>query len=267
MEHVSLKISKINFRGVLADTETPSKDREAPTGVRSTPNSPGAFRLNLGCVNGPILLKPIFCTLEKCVSEPDVCNELCSRKFRERQNVNPPGSKSESHICGIEADEKHKFAESDDINKGGGPPGIVLQVDKMKEDAMAESQMTPQPSVISTAHCPEALIMPRKPVNPYLESQDRQNLHRELLFNQKIGKNVLNQKSELQRALEKHKDTQVKKELELQKQECRTPFERVIEERARRLETLEKTNVEEENGNTPEFLQVHAKLRARMEAK
>lgn len=49
---------------------------------------------------------------------------------------------------------------------------------------------------------------------------------------------MLNQKSELQKALEKHKETQIKKELEMQKQECRTPFERVIEERAKRLETV-----------------------------
>jgi hypothetical protein len=52
------------------------------------------------------------------------------------------------------------------------------------------------------------------------------------------GKNVLNQKSELQRALEKHKEHQVKKELEHQRQESKSALERVIEERARRLETV-----------------------------
>jgi len=115
----------------------------------------------------------------------------------------------------------------------------------------------------------EGLIMPRKLANPCLDSRDHQNLHRELLFNQKIGKNVLNQKSELQRALEKHKESQIKKELELQKQDNRTPFEKVIEERARRLESLEKSSIDglEETGTQPEFLQVHAKLRARMDSK
>jgi hypothetical protein len=49
---------------------------------------------------------------------------------------------------------------------------------------------------------------------------------------------VLNQKSELQRALEKHKEHQVKKELEQQKQENKSALERVIEERARKLETV-----------------------------
>ena len=52
------------------------------------------------------------------------------------------------------------------------------------------------------------------------------------------GKNVLNQKSELQRALEKHKEHQVKKELEQQKQDSKSALERVIEERAKRLETV-----------------------------
>lgn len=32
----------------------------------------------------------------------------------------------------------------------------------------------------------EGLILPRKPLNPCLENPDRQNLHRELLFNQKM---------------------------------------------------------------------------------
>lgn len=38
--------------------------------------------------------------------------------------------------------------------------------------------------------------------------------------------------------MEKHKEHQVKKELEQQKQESKSALERVIEERARRLETV-----------------------------
>jgi len=52
------------------------------------------------------------------------------------------------------------------------------------------------------------------------------------------GKNVLGQKSELQKALEKHKRTQNQKEIEQQKNSCRTPFERMIEERAKKIETV-----------------------------
>jgi hypothetical protein len=38
--------------------------------------------------------------------------------------------------------------------------------------------------------------------------------------------------------MEKHKEQQVKKELEQQKQENKSALERVIEERARKLETV-----------------------------
>lgn len=145
------------------------------------------------------------------------------------------------------------------------------EIDSDKSNMLSD---TSQPPVIGLRPDPppplpdEGLIMPRKLPNPCLQSRDHRDLHRELLFNQKVGKNVLNQKSELQRALEKHKETQMKKELEQQKQDTRTPFEKLIEERARRLESLEKSNLEEEQtSNKPEFLQVHAKLRARMDSK
>ncbi|KAK9500605.1 hypothetical protein O3M35_001843 [Rhynocoris fuscipes] len=115
---------------------------------------------------------------------------------------------------------------------------------------------------------PDGLILPKRLHNPCLESADRKNLHRELMLNQKLGKNVLNQKSELQRAMEKHKENQFKKELQLQKQENMTPFEKVIEQRAKRLEILEKdVNEKDTATKEPEFLQIHAKLRARMESK
>ena len=32
----------------------------------------------------------------------------------------------------------------------------------------------------------EGIILPKKLINPCVESRDRQNLHRELLFNQKM---------------------------------------------------------------------------------
>lgn len=52
------------------------------------------------------------------------------------------------------------------------------------------------------------------------------------------GKNVLNQKSELRRALEKHKDAQIKKELMQQKQTSKTVLEKAIEERAKKIEMV-----------------------------
>ncbi|KAK7866879.1 hypothetical protein R5R35_006042 [Gryllus longicercus] len=117
---------------------------------------------------------------------------------------------------------------------------------------------------------PEGLILPRKLHNPCLESNDHKNLHRELLFNQKVGKNVLNQKSELQKAFGKHKEQQVRKELEQQRQNSKSDFERMVEERARRMDLLEKERSEDSDKcsqGESEFLKVHAKMRARMDSK
>ncbi|GLV34174.1 uncharacterized protein CBL_00104 [Carabus blaptoides fortunei] len=115
-------------------------------------------------------------------------------------------------------------------------------------------------------HNEDGLIMPRKPMNPCLESSDRQNLHRELLFNQKIGKNVLNQKSELQRALEKHKDNLAKRELEHQLTQTTPELEKVIADRAKRLQDIPMQN-EDDKGLSREFLQARAKLRTRNDSK
>lgn len=59
------------------------------------------------------------------------------------------------------------------------------------------------------------------------------------------GKTVLNQKSELQLALQKHKETQLRKEAEQERMAARTPLEITLEQRARRLEEV------------PTFLTIH----------
>ncbi|KAG8232784.1 hypothetical protein J437_LFUL013281 [Ladona fulva] len=115
---------------------------------------------------------------------------------------------------------------------------------------------------------PDGLILPRKPQNPCLESKDHKNLHRELLFNQKTGRSVLNQKSELQKALDRQRESQARREEEQQRVINRTPFQKMIEERAKKLEeTMEKEDEKASELTEPEFIKVHAKLRARMDSK
>ncbi|XP_054276214.1 uncharacterized protein LOC128995277 [Macrosteles quadrilineatus] len=238
--------------------------------TRSTPTSPSFFRSQSVQSRpprreSPVIRLALFPRLEKCVSEPEVWNDK-GQTMEEPGKVQGesacPGSRSEGHISHMsEAGEKTQEEALDAV------------VDEIDKHSMLSD--TSQPPVIGLRPDPppplpdEGLIMPRKLPNPCLQSRDHRDLHRELLFNQKVGKNVLNQKSELQRALEKHKESQMKKEMEQQKQETRTPFEKVIEERARRLESLEKNNGEEDptSNNKPEFLQVHAKLRKRMDSK
>jgi len=73
------------------------------------------------------------------------------------------------------------------------------------------------------------LITPKPLPNPVTESKERKELHRELMWNQRIGHQVLNTKTELQRALEE-----------------------------RRLQQSRKTKVGEET--LPEFMQVHKRI-------
>ncbi|XP_055683994.1 protein FAM107B [Lutzomyia longipalpis] len=118
----------------------------------------------------------------------------------------------------------------------------------------------------------QGLIVPKKLTNPCLESSDRQNLHRELLFNQKIGRSVLNQKSELQRVLDKQKERQFmalqQEQQQHSKQESGLSGElgRVIMQRAQRLETLQNTTSQSDEEDlkriNPEYVNARAKLKA-----
>jgi len=95
------------------------------------------------------------------------------------------------------------------------------------------------------------LIVPRKIQNPCLESRDRKDLHRELLWNQRIGKNVLEQKTELERAYEKRKEQQKKSEIEREKVQRRSSFELRLEKQAEKLKeyTIDGTNAKTPNNN------------------
>ncbi|XP_047506760.1 protein FAM107B [Pieris napi] len=105
----------------------------------------------------------------------------------------------------------------------------------------------------------EGLIAPRRLNNPCLDNSARMDLHRELLFNQRIGKNVLNQKSELQKALTKHKEKQLMNQV---KEHRETPeLERAIAERARRLEQAEQSHEEIDPATNPTLQEVRARLR------
>ncbi|XP_054709896.1 protein FAM107B-like isoform X2 [Uloborus diversus] len=106
----------------------------------------------------------------------------------------------------------------------------------------------------------DGLVIPKKPQNPCLESSERQNLHRELLFNQKIGKSVIGQKTELHKAFDKFREDQKKKELEEEKIQKKTAFEKKLEEQANKLKQEELETKKLETPDQPEFLRVHARV-------
>ncbi|XP_074646652.1 uncharacterized protein LOC141902708 [Tubulanus polymorphus] len=116
---------------------------------------------------------------------------------------------------------------------------------------------------------PQGLIEPKKLPNPCAESKDHQELHRQLLYNSKMGINVLNQKTELQLKMEKRRDSQKRKEqVEIQKSK-RTSFELELEKQANKIKEYEHkqssvNDVAEEDGeNQPEFFKIHAKIRSK----
>ncbi|GFV07751.1 uncharacterized protein TNCV_4942531 [Trichonephila clavipes] len=119
----------------------------------------------------------------------------------------------------------------------------------------------------------EELIKPKKPANPYLESTERQKLHKELKFNQKYGRQNGNKRTELQVALEKYTEGKIKKDLASR----RSSLEQILEQQARKIEKQEEAGRLDErpawiehlqrqhftkrtDPKTDEFYRVHAKV-------
>ncbi|XP_063053352.1 protein FAM107B isoform X1 [Engraulis encrasicolus] len=110
----------------------------------------------------------------------------------------------------------------------------------------------------------DELIKPKKLINPVKTSRNHQDLHRELMMNQKRGLAPLN-KPELQKVMEKRKRDQVlkaqKEEQEAHKK--RSDLEIELMKRQQKLEQLEldQHKNEEEQENTPEFVKMKSNLR------
>lgn len=106
------------------------------------------------------------------------------------------------------------------------------------------------------------LIKPRKISNPCLASKERMQLHKELLQNYKIGKNVL-EKPELTKILDQRKEKQRIQEWEAQKkaEKKRTSLEYKLEVQATKLKEQEETMkpIKEEQ-NPTELSKIQAKI-------
>ncbi|KAM7352332.1 protein FAM107B isoform 2-T2 [Cochliomyia hominivorax] len=129
----------------------------------------------------------------------------------------------------------------------------------------------PPPSGVQTDA--NGLILPKKLINPCLQSSDRKQLHRELKFNTKMGISVLNQKTELQKAYERQREKQQQHQQDNNSQQTqhsptfglKSELNRVIMERAQKYERT-RLQSESENGGdkqyvNPEYLNARAKLR------
>merc|ERR1711894_681787 len=97
-----------------------------------------------------------------------------------------------------------------------------------------------------TAKDENGLILPRKIVNPCIQSPFRRDLNREIKWNSDKGISVLNTKSESEKAFAKHKKNLNEKRKEQENSECLNgEFQKMIAERAKRLEKFEEKQEEE----------------------
>ncbi|XP_067861145.1 protein FAM107B-like isoform X2 [Heptranchias perlo] len=106
------------------------------------------------------------------------------------------------------------------------------------------------------------LIRPRKLINPVKTSKNHQDLHRELIINQKRGIAPQN-KPELQRVMEQRKRDQVVKQKKEEEAQKKSDLEQQLMKRQQRLVQIEqeKLKAEEKQENAPEFVKMKGNLR------
>jgi len=117
------------------------------------------------------------------------------------------------------------------------------------------------------------LVIPKKLYNPCMASAVSKDLRQEIKWNAKAGINVLDNKTELQRAMEKKERKRQDKQRLEEEESNRSPFQKMLDDRAKRLEKLESQR-DSEGGHSSEdsghcspepeseFLKVHAQLTA-----
>ncbi|XP_009212278.3 protein FAM107B isoform X3 [Papio anubis] len=137
-----------------------------------------------------------------------------------------------------------------------GPPEVI----DPKDSYLITRSIMAEPDYIEDDN-PE-LIRPQKLINPVKTSRNHQDLHRELLMNQKRGLAPQN-KPELQKVMEKRKRDQVIKQKEEEAQKKKSDLEIELLKRQQKLEQLEleKQKLQEEQENAPEFVKVKGNLR------
>ncbi|CAL8263613.1 unnamed protein product [Merluccius merluccius] len=159
------------------------------------------------------------------------------------------------------AADRWEYQETEDGRLSGMPPTSNRRDPGLSLSAGRRSAMA-EPDYLE-ADCDE-LIRPKKLINPVKTSRNHQDLHRELMMNQKMGLAPQN-KPELQKVLEKRKREQVlkaqKEEQEAHKKKSDLEIE--LMKRQQKLEQLDldQQKNEEEQENTPEFVKMKSNLR------
>ncbi|GCB62057.1 protein FAM107B-like isoform X2 [Scyliorhinus torazame] len=132
---------------------------------------------------------------------------------------------------------------------------LEAEVQDFREGTMAE------PDYIDDEDGAE-LIKPKKLNNPVKTSKNHQDLHRELIINQKRGIAPQN-KPELQRVMEQRKRDQVVKQKKEEEALKKSDLEQELMKRQQRLDQIEQEKLEAEGKqeNAPEFVKMKGNLR------
>eukprot|EP00076_Gallus_gallus_P030252 XP_015154720.1 protein FAM107B isoform X2 [Gallus gallus] len=161
-----------------------------------------------------------------------------------------------------EEEEKESQKELDlPVLENEPSPDTVSKDTEPKDPFPIPRKIMAEPDYIDDDN-PE-LIRPQKLINPVKSSRNHQDLHRELLMNQKRGLAPQN-KPELQKVMEKRKRDQViKQQKEEEAQKKKSDLEIELLKRQQKLEQLEleQQKIQEEQENAPEFVKVKGNLR------
>uniref|UniRef100_A0A7N4P3E8 Family with sequence similarity 107 member B n=1 Tax=Sarcophilus harrisii TaxID=9305 RepID=A0A7N4P3E8_SARHA len=154
------------------------------------------------------------------------------------------------------------YSETDRVCFGANSDSDnTVEYPELKDFTLIPKNIMAEPDYIEDDN-PE-LIKPQKLINPVKISRNHQDLHRELLMNQKRGLAPQN-KPELQKVMEKRKRDQViKQQKEEEAQKKKSDLEIELLKRQQKLEQLEleKQKIQEEQENAPEFVKVKGNLR------
>ncbi|XP_064632051.1 uncharacterized protein LOC135490662 isoform X2 [Lineus longissimus] len=136
----------------------------------------------------------------------------------------------------------------------------IPEPDYQKDDEGTNGE---QDSTSPTTSKPQGLIEPKKLRNPNLESREKLDLHKELLYNSKMGIDILNQKSEFKRELEKRREKQHVRDKEEYLRSKRTSLDLQLQKQANKIKELEEHHDEaEDDSKKPEFFKIHARIRS-----
>ncbi|CAC5407879.1 unnamed protein product [Mytilus coruscus] len=172
------------------------------------------------------------------------------QRFSEMQNTSPD---DQYDIPEPEPDYNDDAVDSGEGLQGNGEPVII----RARGPSETEKRLS-DPDIENNE-----LIKPRKLSNPCVASRERMALHKELLQNYKIGKNVL-EKPELSKVLDQRKEKQRREEWDAQMKAAqkRSSFEYKLEQQATRLKEQEDLTMKpiKEEGNQTELSKIQAKI-------